>query len=569
MLNNLSKNKTSTFSDKKFSFGKIVKLDFWSINKIILILIFGLFIIFPFWSLVTRAFFSNQEDGITLYNFIRFFTKNYYYSSLLRSLLVCGLCMIFSLIIGVPVAYLMTRYNVIGKKFIYILIILTLMSPPFIGAYSWILMFGHAGFVINYFRGLGINLPSIYGPAGIVFVFTLHLYPYIYLYTSGALTSLDASLEEAAENLGSNPLKRIMNVTIPVVLPSILAGAVMVFMTALADFGTPMLLGEGRYVVLPVLVYNEYMSEVKGNANMASALSVVIVATALIILMLQKFVISKRNYIMSSLRPPQVIKLKGFKRFLVSLPVYIIVFIGFLPQIIVIGQSFVEKSFSNVVKGINFNNYIEISHTLLRNIRNTYVFSIIAMLFIVFIGMLVSYIIVRKRSKVSQVIDFLVMFPYVIPGSVLGIALIVAFNKPPLILTGTAIIMIVSYVIRKLPYTVRSGSAFLLANDPSVEEASVSLGVSPTKTFFKITARMMLPGIMSGAIISWITCINELSSSIMLFGGQTSTISVAIYQEVMRMSDGTAAALSTILALSTVISLLIFFKLSKGKVSII
>ena len=178
-------------------------------------------------------------------------------------------------------------------------------------------------------------------------------------------------------------------------------------------------------------------------------------------------------------------------------------------------------------------------------------------------------LLVRKKGKVANLIDTLVMFPYVIPGSVLGIGLIVAFNRKPIVLVGTAAIMIISYVIRKLPYTVRSGTAFLYQMDPYVEEASINLGVSPLKTFFTVTARMMLPGIMSGAVISWITCINELSSSIMLYSGKTSTIAVAIYQEVVRMSDGTAAALATILTLTTIISLVIVFRATKGKVKIV
>jgi iron(III) transport system permease protein len=222
-----------------------------------------------------------------------------------------------------------------------------------------------------------------------------------------------------------------------------------------------------------------------------------------------------------------------------------------------------------VIKGINFNNYRFISGRLATNIKNTYLFSIIAIVFIIVVGILVSYILVRKKGKIANMIDTLIMFPYVIPGSVLGIGLIIAFNRKPVVLVGTAAIMIISYVIRKIPYTVRSGTAFLYQMDPFVEEASINLGVSPLKTFFTVTARMMLPGVMSGAVISWITCINELSSSIMLYSGKTSTIAVAIYQEVTRMSDGTAAALATILTVTTIISLLVVFRLTKGKVKIV
>ena len=542
--------------------------DFWFFVKLVVILALGMFIVYPFYNIITKSVFSNKVEGLTLYNFVRFFTKPYYYTALIRSILVCVFTVLFSTLVGVPIAYLMTRYNVAGKRLLHVFIIMSLMSPPFIGAYSWIILLGRAGLVAKALNAIGLDAPTIYGRDGIVFVFTLHLFPYIYLYTSGAMNSIDSSLEEAAENLGMSKLQRIWTVTLPVILPSILAGCIMVFMTCLADFGTPMLLGEG-YVVLPVLVYNEYMSESAVNPYMASTLSVIIVACSMLVLTFQKLVVDKKNYMMSSLRPPQETKLKGVKRFAVSAPVYIVVFLAMLPQIVVICQSFVERSFSGMVKGINFNNYLQIASRLGTNIRNTYVFSLVAIIFIVVVGILVSYVLVRKKGKVASIIDTLIMFPYVIPGSVLGIGLIIAFNRKPIVLVGTAAIMIISYIIRKLPYTVRSGSAFLYQMDPFIEEASINLGVSPMKTFFTVTARMMLPGIMSGAVLSWITCINELSSSIMLYSGKTSTIAVAIYQEVTRMSDGTAAALATILTLSTALSLIIVFRLTRGKVKIV
>lgn len=542
--------------------------DFWFFTKLVVVLTLCMFIVYPFYTILTKSVFSNKVEGLTLYNFIRFFTKPYYYLTLLRSLLVCFFTVLFATVIGVPIAYLMTRYNIAGKRILHILIIMSLMSPPFIGAYSWIILLGRNGLVARLFALIGLTAPTIYGRNGIIFVFTLHLFPYIYLYTSSAMNSIDSSLEEAAENLGMSKLRRIWTVTLPVIMPSLLAGCIMVFMTCLADFGTPMLIGEG-YTVLPVLVYNEYMSESAVNPYMASTLSVIIVACSLLVLTFQKLVVDKRNYQMSSLRPPKETALHGGKRFLASLPIYIVVFLAFLPQIVVVCQSFVERSFSGVIKGINLNNYRAILSRLSTNIRNTYLFSLAAIVFIILVGILVSYILVRKKGKVATVIDALIMFPYVIPGSVLGIGLIIAFNRKPIILVGTAAIMIISYVIRKLPYTVRSGSAFLYQMDPFIEEASINLGVSPMKTFFTVTARMMLPGIMSGAVLSWITCINELSSSIMLYSGKTSTIAVAIYQEVTRMSDGTAAALATILTVTTIISLLIVFRLTKGKVKIV
>lgn len=545
------------------------RFDFWFFVKAAVILSMLFFLVYPFSTLITRSFFSKNTDGLTLNNYASFFSKKYYLDALKNTLSISFISSFACLLVGAPMAYLMTRFNIWGKKVIYVCIILALMSPPFLGAYSWILLFGRAGFITSLLAAIGIKAPTIYGMGGIILVFTLHLFPYVYLYVAGALSSIDSSLEEAGENLGSSKLRRLFTVTLPVVMPSILAGAVMVFMTSLADFGTPMLLGEGKTRVLSVLVYDAYMSEIGGNANMASALSVIAVITSLSVLLLQKFYVARKNYAMTSLRPPKVIVLHGWKRFLVTLPVVLVAFMGLLPQLTVVVSSFIQTDFTGFIGGFTLDNYQKILSRLATNITNTYYFSAVAIVFIVIFGMLISYILVRKRGKIASAMDLLVMFPYVIPGSVLGVCLIVAFNRQPIVLTGTAAIMIISYVVRKLPYTVRSGSAFLYQMDASVEEASISLGVSPMKTFFTVIARLMLPGILSGAILSWITCINELSSSIMLYGGRTSTISVAIYQEVMRMSDGTAAALASILTLTTVASMMIFLRFSKGRASLI
>ena len=262
------------------------KVDFWFFVKVIVILAMLFFLVYPFSTLITRSFFTKKVDGMTFDNYATFFSKKYYLDALKNTLYITFFSSLTCLLVGAPMAYLMTRYNIFGKKIIYVCIILALMSPPFIGAYSWILLFGRAGFVTKLFASIGIKTPTIYGPGGIILVFTLHLYPYVYLYVSGALSSIDSSLEEAGENLGSSKIRRLFTVTLPVVMPSILAGVVMVFMTSLADFGTPMLLGEGKTRVLPVLVYDAYMSEIGGDANMASTLSVIVVACSLSVLLL-------------------------------------------------------------------------------------------------------------------------------------------------------------------------------------------------------------------------------------------------------------------------------------------
>lgn len=553
--------------------------DFWFWVKVLIFAVFLVFLVYPFSTLVINSFFSSKAEGVTLYNFERFFTKKYYNQALGNSLLVSLIPTITSILIGVPMAYLMTRFNIAGKTFWHVLIILSLMCPPFLGAYSWIILFGNAGVVTKWLTDLlGFQMPSIYGMGGICAVFTLKLFPYVYLYVSGAMGSIDRSVEECAENLGSGKLRRLLTVTIPVVTPSIAAGALMVFMTALADFGTPGILAGGDFRTLPVLIFNEYLSETGGNANLASAISMIIVVISLLILFLQKWWVARKNYTMSALRPPQITEYRGWKRFLVTLPVAVVSLVSFLPQVIVIFCSFVKTNYSNFVfsEGFTLEHYLELGKSLSTNIRNSFVFSTAAILFILVLGILMSYVIVRRRGKTGGALDMLMMAPYVIPGSVLGLCYIVAFNNlgrtadgTVIKLTGTASIIVIAMIIRKLPYTVRSGSAFLMQMDPSVEEASINLGVSPMKTFAKVTARLMLPGVLSGAIISWVTCINELSTSIMLYTGKTATMTIASYTNIVRNSVGTAASLASILTVTSGILLIVVFKASKGKVSIV
>jgi iron(III) transport system permease protein len=541
---------------------------FWSGIKIVLFVFAFLFLVYPLIGMVYRSFTTEETSVFTFANYKEFFQFPYYYKTLKNSFIVSITTSLCACLIGIPIAYVVTRFDIPCKKLFRAMVVISLLSPPFIGAYSWIMLLGRNGFITNIVRKIGIELPTIYGFRGLVLVFTLKLFPYIFMYVSGALGSFDNSLEEASENLGVHGFKKIIKITMPLILPTITAGIVIVFMTSLADLGTPMLIGEG-YKVLPVLVYEEYMSDTGGNASMASALSVIIILCALMVLFLQKIVIAKRNYSMSSLRPPEVKKLKTGPKIVLTFLVYLVGLLALAPQITTFVTSFQKTNGPLFVPGFSLESYKSVLFKLSSNIGHTFLYSTIAICLMVIIGMFASYIIVRRRSVTSNVLDTILMAPYVIPGSVLGIILVMAFNKPPLVLTGTAIIMIISYTIRKMPYIIRSSTGILYQLDLSSEEASINLGMSPIKTFFKITAVLMLPGVLSGAIISWVSTINELSSSLILYSGRTGTISVAIYTEIMKDGYGTAAALASILTLATIVSLIIFDKLTEGKGKIV
>ncbi len=385
------------------------------------------------------------------------------------------------------------------------------------------------------------------------------------MYVCGALENLDNSLNEAAESLGASNVQRVTHIILPLVMPTVLASGLLVFMRVFSDFGTPMLIGEG-YRTFPVVLYNQFMGEVTNDSYFAAALCVIIMAITLVFFFLQRWISRRHTYSMSALKPMQPRKPRLVPHILCHVFVYLVVLLAMLPQITVIVTSFLKEStpgiFTNEFSLINYQTIFSKNPLV---ISNTYLYGLAAIALVVALGIMISYLAVRKRSALTSTVDTLTMLPYIIPGSVLGIAFLYAFAKPPLALTGTAMIIIISLTVRRMPYTIRSTTAIIGQISPSIEEASISLGASELRSFGEIMVPMMLPGVLSGAIMSWVTVISELSSSIMLYRASTQTLTVSIYTEVIRDCFGNAAAYSTVLTVTSVISLLLFFKLTGRK----
>lgn len=537
--------------------------NMWRLVSLMILAFCALFILTPLVLVLYKALVHPESGAFTTEYLTKFFTKRFYWSTLVNSLKVTVVSTLLAAVIGVPMAYIMTRYRIYGAAALNILIVISYLSPPFIGAYAWIQLLGRSGVLTTWINEtFGLNFDGIYGFAGILLVFSLQSFPLIYMYVCGALKSMDASLIEAAESLGCSPLGRMRRVIIPLVMPTLLAGSLLIFMRVFSDFGTPMLIGEG-YKTMPVLVYNQFMSEVGGDDGFAAALCLIVITLTMFLFFAQRFLSERGSYAMSALKPMEKIALRGVKKILVHLAAYGMVALAIVPQAVVIYTSFLQTRGGQVYTGAySLENYAAIFAKDSNALWNTYSLGLAAIALIVLIGVLVAYLTVRHKNIVNSAIDTITMFPYIIPGSVLGIAFLFAFNTPPLLLSGTALILIIAFVIRRMPYTVRSTAAIIGQISPSIEEAAVSLGASDATTFRKVLLPMIVPGILSGAIMSWVTVISELSSSIILYTSRTQTLTVSIYTEVIRGNYGNASAFSTILTVTSILSLLLFFKLT-------
>lgn len=537
--------------------------DVWKLVSLFILVLYGVFLLYPLVQLLYNAFFSDGE--FTLEQFQAFFSQPYYIRSIFNSLKVSTCATLLSLAIGIPLAYFYQMYELKGKTMLQILIILCSMSAPFIGAYSWIMLMGRSGVITKTIEAiLPLRVPSIYGFNGILLVLSLQLFPLVFLYVSGALKNIDNSLLEAAENMGCSGVKRFFTLVIPLCMPTIIAASLMVFMRAFADFGTPLLIGEG-YQTFPVIIYNSYFAETGGNHNFGAAISVIAICITAVIFLLQKYANSRFTFTMNALHSIERKQIHGIRAVLVNLYSWFVVCLAFLPQIYVIYTSFLKTSGKIFLKGFSLDSYKYAFTHLTKAIPNTFIIGILALVIVIILAVLISYLVVRRNNIVNKIIDTISMVPYIIPGSVVGIALVMAFNKKPLVLAGTMTIMIVALVIRRIPYTIRSSTATLQQIPMSVEEAAISLGSSKLEAFFKITVPMMANGILSGAIMSWVTIITELSTAIILYNLNTITLTLATYTYVSRGNYGIAAAYATILTVSTIISLLVYMKVTGNR----
>ena len=538
----------------------------WNVFTLIILAIFLVFVVYPLVLILYKSVINPADGALTFENFTRFFTRKYYTNTLKNSFKVTIVATLISAALGLSMAYITRQVRIAGSKWLNILIVVSYLSPPFIGAYAWIQLLGRNGFITKFFNQLfGITFEGIYGFAGIVLVFSLQSFPLVYMYVCGALENLDNSLNEAAESLGANNWQRVTGIILPLVMPTVLASGLLVFMRVFSDFGTPMLIGEG-YRTFPVVLYNQFMGEVTNDSYFAAALCVIIMAITLVFFFLQRWIARRHTYSMSALKPMQPRTPRPVPRVLCHVFVYFVVLLALLPQITVVVTSFLKEStpgiFTSEFSLVNYQTIFSKNPLVL---SNTYLYGLCAIAFVVVLGIMISYLAVRKRSALTSTVDTLTMLPYIIPGSVLGIAFLYAFAKPPLALTGTAMIIIISLTVRRLPYTIRSSTAIIGQISPSIEEVSISLGASEVRSFGEITVPMMLPGVLSGAIMSWVTVISELSSSIMLYRAKTQTLTVSIYTEVIRDCFGNAAAYSTVLTVTSILSLLLFFKLTGRK----
>ncbi|MFY2834334.1 ABC transporter permease [Achromobacter xylosoxidans] len=541
----------------------------WGILTAISLALLLFFVLYPLAVLFSNSV-TGQDGGFSLEGFRALLADSQYLEAFGNTLVLGLVVTTCTILVGVPFAYMVARYDFPLKNLVAILPVLTIVIPEIIVGQSWLLVLGNNGILTNLLGDAGISLPSFYGWTGMVFSMTLVYYTYIYLGVLAALRGFDGQLEEAGLSLGTPPLMTQLRVLVPVLLPAVLVNALVVFTLVVGNFALAMLLGS-RVPLLSVMTYNTFVSEMGGSPTLQSAMSVVSIAIVAIVLFVQKRVVERKVYTMTQGRAPAARRVRSWQAMLYTGGVGLVILLSLLPLIVVFIAAFTKTSGPVMHWGSwSLASMQRALHGAPEPILNSLKFASLATVTGVAFAVLVSYLTIKKRSAFTQALDYIVVLPLTISGTVLGIALVQTFNTGWLVLAGTSGIMVLCYAVRRLPFAVRNASSVLFNIPDSIEEASISLGVSPLMTFFKVILPAMKASIISAAILMWLTTISELSASIVAYSGGLETMPIAIFRQVdggrLGMASAYGAALVTVIVLPIIVSVKAFrIKLFSGK----
>jgi len=533
----------------------VKRADPWLVTSLVLSLaLIGLILVPQLWLVAASL---TGPTGLTTDNFATFFRERRYLHALRNSVAVSVLTTAFALLVAVPLAFVHARYRVPGKAAVLTLAAMATVTPPFLGAYVWIMLLGWSGLLSSALRASGIPFESIVGFHGIVWVGTWSAVGLVFLFAHDAFVNMDPSLEEAGMSVGASRLRTHLQISLPMATPALLTVGYLVLMAAFTDFGTPRIIG-GGVEVLPVLVYDEFLGEVATRPSMASTASLVMVALSTVVLMAQRWALTRRSYATSGARRAAPRALSRRAAALVLAWTAAVFLLVFTPHLAVTALSFVTWTLDVPRLPFTLANYEDLWRRSLHPVFVSYLLAVLATAAAVAIGALAAYVIVRKSfAVIGPGLNTLVMFPYLVPGTVLAVGLIVAFNRPPLALTGTGFILGLAYAIRKLPYATKAAEAALYQVHPSLEEAALSVGASPARAFRDITVRLIAPGLASGATVTFLATITELSATIMLYSAAWTTMTVVIFQAAQGMGGqfGLASATAVVMMASVYVPL--------------
>lgn len=514
--------------------------------------IFAAILVFVVYPLAMVFIASFQDRGQwTLDHYGLLAERRLYKNALANSLSVGAMVGFLGVVIGYIAAFVLTRLDVPFKKLLHLITILPIISPPFVSAVSILFLFGFNGLITK--QMLGLQDFSIYGFHGVVWSQVFTFAPIAYLSLRGVLASISPTLEDAALNIGATRWQTFWKVTFPLTLPGIASAFLIVFIESLADFGNPLVLAGAAF---PMLAPQAYL-EITGSFNLprGAMLAVILIIPSITAFAIQRYWLAKRQYVTVTGKPT------ASTSKIVSDPVkwLLYAFVLLFALIVMMFYAVIIVGAFTQVWGFDYTptlaHFAYVFNVGFKTVIDTLIIAIITTPISGILGMLIAYLVVRKTFPGKSAMEFGSILSYAVPGTVVGIGYILAFNDYPIVLTGTLTILVLCFVFRYVPVGIQSGIAVLRQIDPSIEEAAQNLGASSLTTFRKVTLPLIAPAFFSGLVYAFVRAMTAISAAIFLVSANWNLMTVQILNQVGSGRLGVAAAYSILVILIVLVAI--------------
>ncbi|MBO2517238.1 MAG: iron ABC transporter permease [Clostridiales bacterium] len=549
---------------------------------IVILLIVDFLLVFqvlPLFYLVIKAFLP--EGSFSFQTLERLFSYSLNVEALKNTMIAATATMLLGTLLAFPLAWLVGRTNLYGKKFFRSLFVLTYMVPPYVGAMAWLrLLNPNVGTINQWLRTIFALADepgpmNVYSIGGLIWVLTTFYYPYAFITISRAMEKMDPSLEEASRISGASPVKTLFRITLPMMLPSLISGALLVFICAASCYGIPSIIGSPGKVHTVTTRIVEYVSLGSQGINDATGLAVFLMVVAIIILLVSDFVLAKKQYITVSGKSvrPAIVDLRKWRipiTILVSLFAVIVIVIPFATILLTSFKVDVGKS---VLTAGNFtvNSWKEIFGRIetMSCLKNSLIFGAVTATVGIIVACVMSYLLQRTRVKGRKIPDFLIALGSGSPSVVIALGLIMTMKGDfGINIYNTAYIMIVAYLIKYMMMGMRTVVSAMSQIHVSLEECSQISGASWFRTMFRITGPLIFPSIAAGWFLIFIPSFYELSMTTLLYSSTTKTIGFQLYEYWTFTSQPQSCAMAFGILLIVVLLNFILNRLTKGEFSI-
>jgi iron(III) transport system permease protein len=535
-----------------------------ALGALLLVAVLGLLIVVPLGTVLLQAITDGASRSLTGEQIAKVLTEQIYWVALFNTIVVCGGAALVATVLGALFAWIFVRTDTFGRGVLEQIAQIPIFIPPFVGAVAWALLFApRVGAANRIMAAFGVSSQfDIYTHSGMLWVMGIYLAPYVMMIVAAAMRSVDPSLEEAAQVAGLSRLQTALRITVPLLSPAILSGAVLAFTIAVGLFGTPVVLGWSRQILLLTSRIWIGTQAAPPEYGVTAVLALYLILLSIMAMAAQRYVLAGRSYITVTGKGfrPRLVRLGPWAAVTLAVALLYVVLTILAPLVVLLAAATSAYTWSGEYSLGHLWTALDTQDVWL-TMRNSIVISTVSATLATALGIVISWLTVRTRMPGRRLLEYLVLLPISVPGIAFGVGVMLTWVGAPVAVYGTVLIIMFAFIGRFTAYSVRSVSASLVQLHPELEESARVCGYGPLRTFMRITFPLILPSVLAGWLLLFSFFMTELSMVILLYSASNRMFSVLSF-EVWNVGDFSRLAALSLLQTSIGLTLAILLKVA-------